>query len=179
MLSFEWRIGEMPEREKAILLIAIDGRCGSGKTTLAQQWHEKIPCEVIPMDDFFLRPEQRTEGRLQEVGGNIDYERFVDEVLEPLRKGEFMGYRPFSCREQCLLPFRSIPESQIYIIEGSYSCHPRFQAYYDHKIMLTITKEEQRERLANRETEEMYERYIKEWIPKEEAYFKQIGRAHV
>lgn len=38
---------------KEPLLIAIDGRCTAGKTTLASIVKEKINCNVIHMDHFF------------------------------------------------------------------------------------------------------------------------------
>ena len=41
-------------KEKESILIAIDGRCASGKTTLAAQLHEQTDCDVIHMDDFFF-----------------------------------------------------------------------------------------------------------------------------
>ena len=45
------------------VIVAIDGRCGSGKTTLAAKLQKQLHCSVFHMDDFFLRPEQRTEER--------------------------------------------------------------------------------------------------------------------
>ena len=65
-----------------IRIIAIDGRCASGKTTFTQKLANYLNAEVIHMDDFFLRNELKTKERLSEVGGNIDYERFTSEVLE-------------------------------------------------------------------------------------------------
>ena len=62
--------------EKNFVIVAIDGKCTSGKTTLASQLAEIYDCNVFHMDDFFLRPEQRTPERFAEVGGNVDYERF-------------------------------------------------------------------------------------------------------
>ena len=50
---------ELRSAEKR-LIIAIDGRCGAGKTTLAKQLENRMDCTVFHMDDFFLRPEQRT-----------------------------------------------------------------------------------------------------------------------
>ena len=70
------------------LLIAVDGRCASGKTTLAATLEEETGCNVVHMDDFFLRPEQRTPQRLAEPGGNVDYERFRQEVILPLSRGD-------------------------------------------------------------------------------------------
>ena len=70
--------------EKQTVLVAIDGCCGAGKTTLAAILAEKYDCNVFHMDEFFLRPEQRTARRLAQPGGNVDYERFREEVLSSL-----------------------------------------------------------------------------------------------
>ena len=45
------------------VIAAIDGRCGAGKSTLAAQLQAQLSCRVFHMDDFFLRPEQRTAAR--------------------------------------------------------------------------------------------------------------------
>ena len=55
--------------------VAIDGRCASGKTTLATALAVSLGATVFHADDFFLRPEQRTAERLSEPGGNMDRER--------------------------------------------------------------------------------------------------------
>ena len=70
------------------IVIAVDGNCTAGKTTLAECLAKEYDCNVIHMDDFFLRPEQRTAQRLAEPGGNVDYERFREEVLGNLRTGK-------------------------------------------------------------------------------------------
>ena len=71
--------------QKDMVVVAIDGKCTSGKTTLASKLVQIYDCNVFHMDDFFLRPEQRTPERFAEVGGNVDYERFQEEVLLPLK----------------------------------------------------------------------------------------------
>ena len=78
------RIDELSLQRKSIA-IAIDGNSASGKSSLAALLKSKYFCTVIHMDDFFLRPVQRTPERLKEPGGNIDYERFVEEVIRPLK----------------------------------------------------------------------------------------------
>ena len=70
------------------VLVAIDGRCAAGKTTLAASLQAQLGCNVFHMDDFFLRPEQRTPERLHQPGGNVDFERFLTEVLRPLYDGD-------------------------------------------------------------------------------------------
>ena len=91
----------LPDKTDRPFLFALDGRCASGKTTLASALREAVGCGVIHMDDFFLRPEQRTEERLSQPGGNVDRERFLQEVLLPLKRGESFSYRPYDCRTHC------------------------------------------------------------------------------
>ena len=57
---------------QARVIAAIDGRCGAGKSTLAAQLQAQLSCRVFHMDDFFLRPEQRTAARLAQPGENVD-----------------------------------------------------------------------------------------------------------
>ena len=54
---------DMLLEEKDFAVVAIDGKCTSGKTTLASKLAEIYDCNVFHMDDFFLRPEQRTPER--------------------------------------------------------------------------------------------------------------------
>ena len=79
-------------------IVAIDRGSASGKTSLAAEIAESFECNVFHMDDFFLRPEQRTEERYAKAGGNVDRERFEEEVLVPLTEGRDVAYRKFSCK---------------------------------------------------------------------------------
>lgn len=156
-------------KEKNIV-IAIDGRCGSGKTTLASQLQAHYGCPVIPMDQFFLRPEQRTAQRLATPGENVDHERFLEEVLQPLEKGETFSYRPFDCSVMSLgAPITVLP-GKLTVVEGSYSCHRSLWDHYDLHIFLTVDADEQMRRIAARNGARA-EVFRQKWIPLEEAYF--------
>lgn len=74
--------------ERDHVLVAIDGPCASGKTMLAATVNKRFGGNVLHMDDFFLRPEQRTPERFAQPGGNVDRERFETEVLTPLLAGK-------------------------------------------------------------------------------------------
>ena len=162
------------EKEKdKILLIAIDGQSGSGKSTLAGKLHKQYGGNLFHMDDFFLRPEQRTKERLEEVGGNVDYERFAG-VLQAIRCGEAVPYRPYDCKSQSLKAEIMMEPSRINMIEGSYSMHPCFGDCYDLKIVLTIDGVNQQERILHRNGPMMLTRFIEEWIPKENAYLEKF-----
>ena len=97
MDTIKKRIDELLTQEDMVV-VAIDGKCASGKTTLASRLAEIYDCNVFHMDDFFLQRSQRTPERLAQIGGNVDYERFQEEVLLPLRFRRAFSYRPFDCR---------------------------------------------------------------------------------
>lgn len=164
---------EQARRDRAVspLLVAIDGRCGSGKTTLAATLQEQFGYPVVHMDHFFLRPEQRTAERLQTPGGNIDHERFLAEVLRPLRETGSCVYRPYNCQTGQPDADRHIPAAPVCIIEGSYSCHPALWDRYDLRLFLSVGKEEQLRRITARSGEAAAEVFRERWIPLEETYF--------
>ncbi len=157
------------------ILVAIDGNCGSGKSTLSTALSEIYNANIIRMDDFFLRDEQRTEARLSEIGGNIDYERFSSEVLSPLSKGEEFSYKPYSCATRSFTKPIRITPAPLTIIEGSYSLHPKFRDFYDCKVFLELDYEEQLRRIYERSGQELLQRFISEWIPMENNYFKEFS----
>lgn len=156
------------ERER--VFVAIDGPCTSGKTTLATVLQRRFGGNVLHMDDFFLRPEQRTPERFAEPGGNVDRERFEDEVLAPLAAGKIAQYRPWDCHTGDFAASCNVEPARLTIVEGSYSMHPALRGYYDLMICLTIDSGEQLRRLEARNPR-MLQRFIDEWIPLENRYF--------
>ena len=134
-------------KEKQPVLIAIDGRSAAGKSTLAAQLEKALGWQVIHMDDFFLRPDQRTPQRLGEPGGNVDYERFLEEVLLPLSRGEAVLYRPYDCHTQSFRTPSILAPSRVVVVEGAYSCHPKLREYYDLRVFLSEDREEQARRI--------------------------------
>lgn len=161
--------------EKGQVNIAIDGGSASGKTTLSALLSEIYDCNVFHMDDFFLRPEQRSSKRLEEAGGNVDRERFLEEVLLPLYNGENIIYRPFDCGTQTILSSEIIKPKKLNIIEGAYSLHPELQKYYDYKVFLDVDKDLQKARIHKRNSECLQDRFFNEWIPMENLYFNEFN----
>ena len=158
-------------------IVAIDGRCASGKTTVSKTLSEALNAPVVHMDDFFLRPHQRTPERLASPGENIDHERFLKEVLFPLSRGLSCNYAPFSCSSQNLLPTISLIHNGIVIVEGSYAHHNDLRPYYNLCLFLTVDSEEQIRRIRKRNGENMARIFESKWIPMEEAYFEKFSIA--
>lgn len=158
--------------EEQSVTVAIDGMCGSGKSTLGRVLAEIYDCNLFHMDDFFLQPEQRTPERLAEPGGNVDYERFQKEILAHLADQEGFTYQVYNCGIQALDEFVTVPHKRLNIIEGAYSCHPYFGAPYDLQFFCKISSEEQIRRILKRNGPEMLERFKQMWIPMENRYFQ-------
>ena len=158
----------------APVVLALDGRCGSGKTTMATALAEQFPDSIVlHTDDFYLPPADRVPGWEQTPCANMDLARLRDEVLAPARAGKPVLYRAYSCREGAYLPPRPLGPAPLVIVEGSYSCHPTLADCYDLKVFVTCSKEEQARRLLTREGER-YSGFTARWIPLEEGYFAEF-----
>jgi uridine kinase len=168
------RLINAKQSSDSVLVVAIDGKCASGKTTLGYYLKEVFSCNLFHMDDFFLQIEQRTPERLAEIGGNVDYERFKTEVIDAVIAKETVVYRPFSCKTRTLQSPQRILPQRLNIIEGSYSQHPYFNEIYDLKVFVDLPYELQLERIHKRNGTEMLMRFVDEWIPKENAYFERF-----
>lgn len=156
---------------KRPLLIALDGRCAAGKTTLAARLREELDCNVIHMDYFFLQPKQRTKERMQEPGGNVDYERFLEEVMLPLSRGQEFSYRIYDCKRMELSSAVRVEPKMITVVEGSYSCHPVLWDFYGLRVFLDVEAAEQLRRICCRNGEQAAAKFRDCWIPLEERYF--------
>lgn len=158
--------------KKGHIIIAIDGKCGSGKTTMAQFLKEYYHASLFKMDDFFLQKFQRTKERLMQPGGNVDYERFMHTVITPLLLKEDISYQRFDCSHMKLSDdIEIISYKPISIIEGTYSLHPYFKHYYDLSIVLDVSDEIQEKRILQREGKEKLKLFKSKWIPLENKYF--------
>jgi len=158
---------------KGSVVLAVEGGSAGGKSTLGALLKKVYGCTVFHMDDFFLRPEQRTSERLAETGGNVDRERFLEEVLIPLREQETVRYRPFDCSKGGLAESVTAVRTPLTVVEGAYSMHPDLAHFYDLSVFLDISPACQRERILKRNGETMAQRFFHEWIPLEQVYFEK------
>lgn len=155
-------------------VVAIDGRCGSGKTTLAALLAGLFPCRVFHVDDYYLPLERRLPNWREIPAGNMDFGRFLQEVLIPAKAGAAVDYRPFDCQSGAYRAAERIPGGTLSIVEGSYSQHPALSDRYDLRIFLTCSREEQARRLQAREGA-YFETFQSCWIPLEERYLRAFG----
>lgn len=159
--------------KNAPIVVAIDGRCGSGKSTMASMLSDIIGAGVVHVDDFFLPIELRTEDRLAQPGGNVHYERFAEEILPNLKGNIDFTYQRFVCRSMQLGEQRKVSGASVYVVEGAYSHHPYLGEYADVKVFSHVEEKEQLRRIEERDGGRMLTSFKERWIPMEESYFAE------
>lgn len=156
---------------RARLLIALDGPCGSGKTTLADLLCRMLACPCVHMDDFHMPHARKTPERMAQPGGNSDRERLMTEVLLPWREGRTVTYRPYDCAADAPGAPITLPAGRVLVLEGSYAHHPDLARLTDVSVFVRVEREEQLRRIAARSPEKL-QQFIDRWIPLEDSYFR-------
>ena len=160
------------------VILAIDGRCGAGKTTLAKIITNVYGGDFISTDDFYLPFEFRTPERMAIPGGHIDYDRFIKQISDPIKAGQtHLEYYNFNCFTKTATPKTAKLNNNVIVIEGSYSLHPWINDLYSLSAFLNISDSIQKERILKRNGEEGYERFKNIWIPFEDNYHR-VYKAH-
>lgn len=92
-------------------------------------------------------------------------------MIIPLKNGNKISYRPFDCKTMSFGNLIELDNKKINIIEGSYSCHKALSEYYDLRIFLSVSPDEQMRRIILRDGLEKAKIFETKWIPLEEKYF--------
>ena len=161
--------------EKGRIIIAIDGLCASGKTTFANKLAKQINAQVIHMDNFFLPADMRTPQRLSKAGGNVHYERFCDEVIASIKKGNPFKHSIYHCNTGTFEKSLTIFPDKNIIVEGAYTLHPEIPDIYDLKIFIETDSETQLNRILQRNGHTALETFKNKWIPFENLYFEEFN----
>jgi len=170
------KIDELLASDKAHVLVAIDGKLDSGKSTLAGHLQYRYHCTVFHMSDFPLRESQMSEERLAEVGGDVDYERFKDQVIDPLLNGDdIIHYMPYNTRTHTWQGETLYAPTRLVVVEGTYSAHPHFGDPYDLVVFMDVESEIQKENVHRRFGKRKAEAMEQGGYAREEAYFKAVG----
>jgi len=160
------------------LFAALDGRSGTGKSTLAAAIAEQMDCTVIDGDAFYAGGTGlRAEDPLRLAAICIDWKK-QRRVLQRLRSGQPARFRPFDWdafdgslakRPVVLRPARFV------LLEGVYAARTELAYIIDLRILLRTTDAVRAARLRAREgTIGAWER---QWHAAEAAYFDQAAAA--
>ncbi len=151
-------------------LIAIDGHGASGKSTLARRlaagWPQAL---VIEMDDFY-RPRAERPQRSPSHGADVDLERVVEQVLEPLSSGGRARYQRYDWDEDRLTTWHDVPADAVMLLEGVYSTSKRLRGYLDYSIWVACPYDVRLRRGVERDGEQMRSVWVEQWMPAEDRY---------
>jgi len=147
------QIKDLNKKSTKPILVAIDGRSGAGKSTIAKQIASRLNGIAISSDDFWIggSDEEWDKCTPQEKSDRaIDWKRIRTEVLEPLLEGKPAVWRSFNSR-------------------------PELQDIIDLSILVEISEDtNRRERLIKREGKDYMSSWHKRWDPAEDYYFSSV-----
>ena len=161
------------------LVIAVDGRSGTGKSTLSAWMAGQVGATLIDQDDFYAGGTRETWQRLtaqEKADRVIDWRRVRAEVLQPLRVGMPASWQPFDWETMDGLAAESITAqpSRMVILDGAYSSRPDLADVIDLSILVTLPDAVRRARLRRREGEEVVSVWHAIWDEAEEYYFSVV-----
>jgi len=167
------------------LLITIDGRSGTGKSTLATLVAEALGAALVRSDDFYAAhiPDAAWDrfSAAEKVARAIDWRRLRAEALEPLLRGEPAVWYPFdfACpHPDGTYPLKHEPDrcepAAVIVLEGAYACRPELADLIDLVVLVATPDEERRARLAAREAPEFLRAWHARWDEAEALYFTEV-----
>lgn len=135
-------------------IVGIDGRSGTGKSTLAAGLAQKLNAVVIEGDDFYAGgTEVRSDYVALRAAACIDWTR-QRSVLHELASGRTAMWRAFDWDafdgRLCVEP-TGIESKPIILLEGVYACRPELSDLLDLRVLLTVPDTVRRTRLLRRE----------------------------
>ncbi len=153
--------------------VAVDGFCGSGKTTLCEMLAKQLDANLVHIDNFYLPFDKRLPNWREISGGNMDFDKFKSEIMDKFAAGQGFDFDSFSHVGGPHFEHYTYPQKDILIVDGSYSHFPSVADGYDITVFLKCTPEKQLQRLAKREGDNI-EGFKTMWIPKEQKYFAEF-----
>lgn len=171
------RIQTLCESDMTPRLVVIDGRSGTGKSSIASLLSSCIGAPLISGDDFYaggvVVHENRSATELADIC--IDRER-LRTVLETLKAGNPASFAAFDwnafdgrfCDEQS-----SVQPGRVLILEGVYAFHPSLRHLADLSVLIEVPEQTRMQRLLAREGE--LSAWESQWQRAEDWYFKELS----
>jgi len=169
-------------KRKNPILIALDGRSGTGKSTIAQVIASRVESVIVVSDDFYSGGNDDGWSGVsvkKKVARVIDWQRMRAHVLEPL-----LAQRPASWYPLDFTPgvgwvgwkdeAITLEPASVIIVDGVYSARPELADLVDLVILVEADDEASRKRLIMREGQSFMDRWHAIWDVAEDYYFDSV-----
>lgn len=135
------------KKTKSRIVVAIEGRAGSGKSTFAAKLAKLLPATTVESDGFYLPKVNRSEKTLEETF-DYDLDRLQVEVITPFLKGEKRtSYLRYNWGDWAGVDFDGLENKidlefeNILIVEGCSALNSKLSESVDFKIWLEKDEE--------------------------------------
>lgn len=172
LMTMVFVIEELQDNDQ--IVIKLDGKAASGKTTLAQQLSMIYEMNVIHMDDFFKKPEIDQTTAYGKYATNIDFNKMNQSVVKPFLSKDKICYRPFDFKTHSHVGEVRLPYKKYLLIEGAYSMHPSLKIDAGLTVFYGIGKYKQIKRIYDRNGFKRLRMFLKKWIKNENTYHKAL-----
>jgi uridine kinase len=164
---------------RAPVLVALDGRSGAGKTTLARAIAISLGAAIVESDDFFAggtESEWAARTPAERASACIDWRRLRTEALEPLRAGRSARWQPFDFVAGTRAAAKSVEctAAPVILLDGAYSARPELADLIGVSVLLELPGAIRRGRLLDREGAAFMARWHATWDAAEDYYFTHI-----
>jgi uridine kinase len=153
-------------RNAEVFIIAVDGPGASGKSVFADKLRIVLaPCQVVHFDDFYIPISDPSV-----IGSNFDWQRLIQQVLEPLKSDTPITYQAFNWNTNTLDEWKILKKEKFIIIEGVTSGRYELRHYMDFMIFITTPYDNRLLRGIDRDGIETKAKWINDWMPREQRY---------
>ena len=141
---------------RAPVLVALDGRSGTGKTTLADSIVTSLDAAIVQSDDFFAGGDESHWAALtpaERANACIDWRRLRTQALEPLLAGRSGRWHTFDFASgggSATMTIDCKPATVI-LLDGAYSSRPELADLIGLSVLLQLPDAIRRNRLRKRE----------------------------
>ncbi len=157
------------EAAPGLLVVAIDGHGGSGKSTIAAAVAAATGAALVHTDDFF-QAAGAPRGVQRPLESYYEWRRLRAQALEPLRTRCRASFRRFDWdRGSGLDGVVTVDPTDLIVVEGVFSASPELADQVDRAVFVDTPEPERLRRLRGRVAPEEWD---DEWLLAEQAYFR-------
>ncbi len=170
---------ELVAARPAVVIVAIDGAGGAGKSTLARGIAAALrKAAVVRADDFYrpLHGDARAVADPEYAYGNcFEWQRLRDAALVPLRAGGVARYQRRDWTSGRLAEWVTLAPAKVVVIDGVYSSRPELRPHLDPAIFVDAPRDLRRQRMLARSPQATD--WFDPWMAAEDWYIERMRPA--